>query len=862
MQHVNRASGRVVTSISVVLLCALIPAAQAQNAGTIAGTVWDQAGKVIPGAQVVVKNDAAAVAQASTDADGHFSATGIPAGAFTVETSAPGFALNTRRGVQVPADLSITLNVDSISQSVTVQETVSLAADTAPSGNTLDAAAPRTEISPVFIQNFISPVSDFGEVLNYSPGTFSTNPNGIGLGQANTYFRGFQDGQYTITFDGIPFEDTNTPTHHSWASFPSQWISSVDFDRSPGQASDFGPTNFGGSINLKSPELQADPDIRGTFSQGAYNTRLYQLDFESGLFGPGKKEAVLFDFNQMTSDGYQTFNDQRRDAGYGKFQHRFSDKTTLSLYGGVVDIWNNTPKTTSPTRAQVAAYGLNYLLDSTPTCVSVSLNCPAANGAPDPYYFGYDTYHVQTDFEYANFHSDLGGGWKFDTKAYTTRYWNKQFYQNGATVNLTSAKPSGVDKLNGYRHAGDTAILSWESKWGVFRTGAWYDWAYTDRYQYPSNILSQLDQPFPNFHEHFITQSFQPFAEYEWRPLPRLAITAGIKAANYEMSLQQYQDNGKTVGCLGGTLSTFPSTSAFAGAPNCVGGAAFVAHSIDYNNWLPTLTARYRVQNHWSTYAQFAEGSIIPPSGVFDVPGGNVLTPQKPTLAKNYQIGSVLKYNRWTFDADLYYVHFQNGFDSYLDPVSGESVFVPTGPSNTRGIEFESDIIIGHGFSLYLNGSKGSAKYAEGPNFPNGGLWVANTPRDIESIAFFWQRKNWDVGLINKRVGKMYNDNATLTYLIDGQKLPYPVDQAVSINPFDITNFFINYTVKNTSYLRGTKIQFGVNNLFNSHNIVGVTPAVAPTASVPYVANGGDLLNLLPGRSFSITITGGYAPKR
>ena len=50
--------------------------------------------------------------------------------------------------------------------------------------------------------------------------------------------------------------------------------------------------------------------------------------------------------------------------------------------------------------------------------------------------------------------ADLGDGWKFDTKAYTTRYWNKQFYQNGATVNLTTAKPSGVDKLNGYRHAG------------------------------------------------------------------------------------------------------------------------------------------------------------------------------------------------------------------------------------------------------------------------------------------------------------------------------------------------------------------------------------------------------------------------
>src|SRR5271166_4195151 len=856
MQNVNRRSAGVFTWIGIVLCSALTPMAQAQNAGTISGTVLDQAAHAIPGAKVVVKNDAAIVTQVTTDDEGHFSATGLPAGAFTVETTAPGFALNSRLGVQAPADLSITLNVDSVSQSVTIQDSVSLATELAPSGNTLDATSARTEIGTAFIKNFISPVSDFAEVVNLAPGTFSLNPNGIGLGQGKTYFRGFQDGQYTITFDGIPFEDTNTPTHHSWASFPSQWISSVDFDRSPGLVSDFGPTNFGGSINLKSPELQADPDIRATFSYGSFNTRLAQLDFESGLFGPGKKEAVLLDFNQLLSDGYQTHNNQKRDAGYGKYQHRFSDKSSLSLYGGLVDIWNNTPNTTNPTRAQVAAYGVNYLLDGTPACVAVSLNCPVANGAPDPYFWGYNTYHVQTDFEYANFHSDLGDGWNFDTKAYTTRYWNKQFYQNGATVNLSTATPSGVDKLNGYRHAGDTAILSWASKWGVFRTGAWYDWAYTDRYQYPSNILSQLDTPLPNFHEHFTTQSFQPFAEFEWHPLPRLVITAGIKDANYEMALNQYQDNANfkgssgLVGCLGGTPSTYPAGSAFAVAPACIGGGAFVAHSIDYNNWLPNIAARYRVQDHWSVYAQFAEGSVIPPSAVFDVIGGNVLTPQKPTVAKNYQVGSVVKYNRWTLDVDAYYVHFQNGFDSYVDPTTNETVFVPTGPSNTRGIEFESNVVLGHGFHLYLNGSKGSAKYAEGRNFPNGGLWVANTPRDIESIAVFWQKRNWDVGAINKRVGEMYNDNKTLNYLINGQQLPFPVDQAVRIDPFDITNFFINYTVKNTSYFRGTKVQFAVNNLFNSHNVVGVTPGTKPTILVPYVESPSDQLNLLPGRSF------------
>jgi iron complex outermembrane receptor protein len=576
---------------------------------------------------------------------------------------------------------------------------------------------------------------------------------------------------------------------------------------------------------------------------------LLQLDYDSGQFGPGdKKNSLYIDLHQLLSDGYQTYNRQKRVGGSGKYQYKISNKTTISIFTGLVDLWTNTPNTTNPTRSQVAQYGDNFLLSGNPT---------NPDGTVNAYYYGYNYYHVQTDFEYFGVHSDLGGGWTFDDKAYTTRYWNKQNYQNGATVNLSAGSPSGVDKLNGYRHAGDTATLAWDSKWGTFRSGVWYDWSYTDRYQIPSNILTWQDTPFSNFHEHFITQAFQPFAEYEWRATQKLVITAGIKAANYAMALDQYQDV-KTVGCLGGTLVKATATT----PAHCNGGAAFINHSIDYNNWLPTLTARYRLRNNWSVYGEFAEGSVIPPSNVFDVTNGAVLTPPKPTLAKTYQTGSVLKFNRWTLDVDAYYVHFQNGYQSYLDPTTTESVFVATGPSNTKGIEAESNIVLGHGFSFYLNGSLGSAKYQEGKNIPNGGLWVANTPKNVETFGFLWQKKNWDVGIFHKRVGTMYNDNASLTYLINGIKVPYPVDQAITINPFDLTNLFLNYTIKGSSWLRGSKIGFAANNLFDNHNVVGVTPAIPPTTSVAYVQNGNDLLNLLPGRSFMVTLTIGYAPRR
>jgi iron complex outermembrane receptor protein len=374
-----------------------------------------------------------------------------------------------------------------------------------------------------------------------------------------------------------------------------------------------------------------------------------------------------------------------------------------------------------------------------------------------------------------------------------------------------------VDKLNGYRKVGDVLAVSHESAKGILRTGLWFEWAYTDRYQIPTDPRTWVDAALPNFHEHFITDSFQPFVEYEYKVTRDLSITGGIKLANYKMDFTQYADNGKTVGSLN--------------------GAPYVIHDSTFRSWMPSLDARYKLRTNWTVYAQFATGSVIPPTNVFDTKGALVAVLPKPTTTKTYQMGSVLKFNRFTLDVDGYYSHFQNPYSSAPDP-SGEPVFYQTGPSNTKGVEAESNILIGHGFSLYLNGTLGSAKYAQT------GLWVANAPKNTETVGFTYQVKGWDMGFFNKRIGLMYNDNGS-------------TNQAVAIDPFNVSNVFLNYTVRGDSYLLGTKVRLAVNNLLDNHNIVGVVPALANSAVSP-----NDVLTLLPARSISLTVTFGYAPAR
>ena len=664
------------------------------------------------------------------------------------------------------------------------------AAKTALSQGSLTARSAQSIVSDEFIRNLTSPVADFSQVLQMTPGMYSYSPNGVGLGDTKTFFRGFADGDYTVSFDGIPFQDTNSPSHHTWAFFLSQFLGGAVIDRSPGSAATIGPANFGGSVNLLSRNLEPEQRIGVFDSYGSFNTKIYGAEFESGQFGADGASNLLVNAHQMTSDGYQSYNKQTRDAVSLKYQYAITKDTALTLFGSYIDLKANTPNIKGPTRAQVAQFGDDYLLSNNPK---------QAN------YWGYNFYHVTSDFEYAGLTSNLGGGWKLDDKLYTYAYHNQQNY-NGSTITATSA----TDKLNSYRTYGNLLRLSQESAFGILRTGLWAENADTNRYQIPSDPRTWVDAALPNFHERFKTTTLQPFVEYEFQVAKDLKITPGVKYSSYRQDLTQYADNGKTVGNLGGQPS--------------------VQHAVTYNTVLPSIDVHYMLQPNWSVYGQYAAGDEIPPSSVFDVKNANVTALPSSIKSKTFQIGSVWKSDSFTFDVDAYHIKFDNAYSSFTDN-AGNTTFFANGSSTTQGIEAEGNVVLGAGFSLYANATYGSAKFASGQ-------WVAGAPSDTETLGLNYNRGGWDIGWLNKRVGTMYNDNGS-------------VHQAVKISPFTISNLFVNYTIKRPAqFVKQAKIQFGINNLFDKHSIVGVNPA-STSSSAPAP---GDALTLLPARSLSLAL--------
>ena len=795
-------------ALGVCVLTLATPAvARAQATSGVAavtGVVLDPDAKVIVNAAVIVRSETTGeIRTTTTDAAGHFSVTGLTPGLYALEVAVPGFEMIRRNGVRAavgaPEDLSIKLSVANITETVTVSAALPAAAVAAPSQGSLTARSAESLISNEYIRNYTSPFSDYSQVLQMAPGTFSVSANGPGLSDTKTFYRGFKDGYYSMTFDGIPFNDTNDPTHHSWVFFPAQTIGSTVFDRSPGSAASIGPSTFGGSVNMLSRPLTSEMQLNGTVSYGSFNTRLFDAEFDSGKMGSGGKSRLMIEAHNMQSDGFQTYNYQDRKAFSAKYQYSLSDNTVFSAFSSVMQLNSNTPNQKGSTRAQIAQFGDNFLMSGDST---------------SPLYYKFNFYSIPTNFEYFGVKTNLGNGWSIDDKVYTMRYYNKQNYNGVTTISATSA----TDKLNSYWKFGNDLPLSYVSNAGVFRTGLWTEYASTDRYQIPADPRTWVDAALPNFHEMFGTTTVQPYAEFGWKAAPNFTVTPGIKLAHYSQDFTQFADNGKTVGNLN--------------------GAASVQHAVSYNTWLPSVDAHYLVQSYWSVYGQYGKGQNIPPTSIFDVKGAQVATTPKPILTDTVQFGSVWKSNRATLDVDYYHINFQNDYSSTIDPVSAETVYFLTSDSTTQGFEAESTILVGGGFAVYLNGTTGTAKYNDTKQ------WVQNAPSDTETIGATYNQRSWNLGLFSKRVGKMYNDNGA-------------VHQAVPIDPFNITNVFVNYQLGGSSKLSNTRIRFAINNLTDSHAITAVTPA--STKSNDPAA--GDILTLMGGRSVSVSLTVGFSPR-
>ena len=750
--------------------------------------------------------------------------------------------------------------------------------DTAPAKASLETMEPQTIINKSYIQDSVSESADYTTILAIAPGMTGFDVNGPGLsdGGVKNTMRGLADGNYGISFDGIPFGDSNGPSHHSQSYFPASTIGSIEVDRGPGNAGTLGAATYGGNISLFSDVLSDTSRTKLSATAGSWGTNVLSGNYQTGNFDlGGLNNRAMINIQSTNSTGYLTYQGSNAKNILVKTQTELAPGWTLTGFANYNAMFQNVNDNAGITPAQINTFGRNYALQIT--------NPLAGN------YKLYNHVHKKTDMDYLRLQGDIGNGLTIDNTFYTYAYVNKtlsttSILQTQANINantaggITSGNGSivgnvffpndvpGYTKQNAFRMWGDIFRVSQDFNFGwlsgQLRAGIWWENSASQRRRYDydatqcyasalctpwknqtyadSRLYNSTSKPttvvatptsapfaggFYEYEEHSNWNQYQPFVELELHPMEDLTITPGFKYVDWSRSVAAPLEQ-----------KTKPVVPVYAGYTT--------------TRDLPFLMMNYKIQPSWSVYAQYAQGIYVPDISSFEQAKPTTTYPKAQTTT-NYQLGTVFYADQFTFDADIYYIGIDNNISYQLCNLapffgsSGETCAINTGKAFYKGIEGEGTYAFDgalEGLSIFLNGTVGSAK--------SGGLWLKQAPMWTSAQGIFYKSGGWKVSLIDKIVGQQYSDNADTRFY----KLP-------AYNNVDFK----------TSYTFGTlEFGFSVSNLLNSGYLGAVsigdssiTAGNSTVAGVPAAANVFDVVNrpnskdqysFMPERGYQVTV--------
>ncbi len=657
----------------------------------------------------------------------------------------------------------------------------------APTQASLEATQPQSIITREFIESSVAPTAEYSRVVNVAPSMSGDAANGPGLSETKTSMRGFSDDQYNITFDGIPWGDTNNPAHHSTSFFPASVIGGAVVDRGPGNASNLGFATFGGTIALFSKKPLDTHAVSVFGSAGTWNTVLFGASLETGKIADWDNATVQLNFQHLQSDGYLTLNKISSDNMTGKYQRKVGESSLLTLFTSVNKIKYTQPDNNNgPTLDQVAKFGKNFSLNDDPT----SFN-----------YRGFNYTAKDTDFEYINLKTQWDDSWSTEAKIYTYSY-NNQTISSTDPTGLTAPGTKiggagnknipGIDKQNKYRVYGGIFNTAKQFTAGQLRFGTWIEHSDTDRHQYDLDLsLGNIRDPretkptpvtFPSvlFEQQSSIKNVQPYAEFEWQATSNTSITPGVKLLSITRSVNAPVNQ----------TTRLPQRA-----------------SVDYRKALPFLTINQQLGSGLAVYAQYAQGFQIPDLKSFYIanPTQNSSDPQ---LSTNYQLGIVGKSGNLVWDADIYEIKFKNKYVS--NGLAGTAAaFINLGGATYKGFEGQVTYLLGSGFALYGNGSVNRATALDT------GKQIAKAPEMTASLGAIYSSGALAGSLVYKRTGAnhMQDYNAANAASYEYYKLS-------AYNNADLGG---SYTFKSTTEgFKSLKLQLNIFNLLNQQKVTSI----------------------------------------
>ncbi|MBU6418380.1 MAG: TonB-dependent receptor [Proteobacteria bacterium] len=686
-----------------------------------------------------------------------------------------------------------------------------------PSKAPLHSIQPTSMVDKHTVDKLLTGTESYADIARLTPSVSNIDPNGPGLSETSgPVIRGFQDGQYNITFDGIPFGDSNDFTHHSTSFFTNGLLGQTIVDRGPGGADTVGDATFGGTISLRT--INPSPTAKATInsSYGSYDTSDNSIRLDTGAIPSLNGASGVFVAEHIKSNGALTNVTQERTNFFGKVVIPLSTSTTLTLMADHNQVYQNPPY--GATLSQMANLGWNYGLSDNPNSQA---------------YYRYNTDHITTDMEYADLQSALGDGFLYDGKIYTYAYYHHDL--NGDDPNDTG--PDGVTQAVGavpnevvltpggtpiagvpgqtflmdYRSVGTIQRLQKEFGWGDIKTGFWFDHQVNTRFVQnvsltngnainydpldsngglvtPTNDNGSIERL-----QHNQLYTFQPYGAVDWKPIDGLTLTAGLKWAYFRRAIDA-PVNQKTETLTGYTKN--------------------------YQKLLPSFDAKYAFTPNLSGYFQAAEGFLAPNLNTFYT---QALTSEsvRPESTINFQTGFAYQDAHWALGGDIYNIHFQNFIDHAKEQVNGtgpkQVVYYNAGGVIYRGVEAEAAYSFGNGVTLFGNAGYNQA-FQTSTN-----IKITNAPQGTANLGAIYNANGFYAAIVDQWTGGEYSGNTGVNVANNANEGSPAAGKSPGgwYDPYNIVNVTLAYTFNHDNpHKDPIEVKLNLDNITNQKQLI------------------------------------------
>lgn len=272
--------------VGLVLVLSQI-AIQAQTTGSISGTVTDQTGAVVPGANVSVKGEAGQNYTAVTKGDGVYTIPGVPAGTptYTVTITAPNFKTaviqNVKVDVATPATVNAQLEPGNIAETVVVASGAEvLQTETATVGTTINGR----QILETPIQS-----RDALDLVTLLPGTTTT-----GVVRTSSV-NGLPKSALTIQIDGVDVQDNFLKSSDGFFTFIRPRIDAID-EVTVSTATPGAESSGDGAVGIKFQTRRGTDDYHATGFWQHRDEGLNTANFQNNYLNVPKSKLRLNQF--------------------------------------------------------------------------------------------------------------------------------------------------------------------------------------------------------------------------------------------------------------------------------------------------------------------------------------------------------------------------------------------------------------------------------------------------------------------------------------------------------------------------------------------------------------------------------------